>query len=248
MFSLDDRERLRDTLIEAARDDADVIGAALVGSAAKGTEDAWSDIDLALQLRAGAEPAAVADRWTAECYARHGAVHHLDINAGGALFRVFLLESSLQVDIAFWPQERFRATEPGFKVLFGTPGATTAPAAPDAAHRIGMGWLYALHARSAIARDRPWQAAMMLDHLRDEILALACLRHGLNPHHGREADRLPQSVLGALADARSATMDLGALTRSNRALLQCFAHEVEQHDPALAKRLQPALHRLAAVE
>ncbi|MDN3240822.1 nucleotidyltransferase domain-containing protein [Glycomyces tritici] len=242
MFNTADRERLRDTLIAAAEHDGGVVGAALVGSAATGREDAWSDIDLMLQIEG--DPDAVAERWTARFYAEHGAVHHLDVIADGVLYRVFLLDSSLQVDVSFWPRDRFRATEPGFKLLFGTPNPPTEPRAPDRTHMTGMGWLYALHARSAIKRDRHWQAAMMLDHLRDTVLALACARFGLNPHHGREAHKLPPEILAALAAARAASVDREELTRSNTALLECFAAEVAAHDPALARRLQPALGNL----
>jgi predicted nucleotidyltransferase len=242
MFTTADRERLRDTLIAAAEHDVQVVGAALVGSAATGREDAWSDIDLMLQI--DGDPDAVAERWTARFYTEHGAVHHLDVIADGVLYRVFLLDSSLQVDVSFWPRDRFRATEPGFKLLFGTPNPPTEPNAPNATHMIGMGWLYALHARSAIKRGRHWQAAMMLDHLRDTVLALACARLGLNPHHGRDADKLPPEILAPLAAARAAAVDREELTRSNTALLECFAAEVAAHDPALAQRLQPALGNL----
>ncbi|HEU5129276.1 MAG TPA: nucleotidyltransferase domain-containing protein [Glycomyces sp.] len=245
MFTTADRERLREELIDTARNDEEVIGAALVGSAATGREDAWSDIDLMLQTRDGTDPSDVAERWTADFYTRHGAVHHLDILAGGVLYRVFLLDSSLQVDVSFWPHDQFRATEPGFKAVFGTPNPPTEPNAPDPARMIGMSWLYALHARSAIARERHWQANMMLDHLRDELLALACVRLGLDHHHGREADRLPAKVLGALHHARAVSVDRGELIRSKIALLDCFAAEVALHDQALADRLRPALDHLA---
>ena len=50
-----------------------------------------------------------------------------------------------------------------------------------------MGWLYALHARSAIARGRSWQADMMLAEMRNQVIALACHRLGVNPADGRDA-------------------------------------------------------------
>lgn len=245
MFTVAEREGLRDALIAAAEADEEVVGAALVGSAATGREDAWSDIDLMLQIRAGTDPGSVAERWTADFYGSHGAVHHLDVVAGGVLYRVFLTRASLQVDVSFWPEDQFRATEPGFKVLFGRPNPPTEPSEPDAERMVGLGWLYALHARSAIARGRRWQAVMMLDHLRDEVLALGCVRLGLNPHHGREADRLPPEFLDALHRARAVSVEGEELTRSNGALLKCFAEEVARHDRALAERLRPALDELA---
>ncbi|QSB14836.1 nucleotidyltransferase domain-containing protein [Natronosporangium hydrolyticum] len=245
MFTPVEREQLRDELIKTAHADNDVVGAALVGSAATGREDAWSDIDLALQVGHGADPAVVASRWTAQFYDRHGAAHHVDVIAGGVLYRVFLLASSLQIDVSFWPKDQFRATEPGFTLLFGTPLPATEPADPNASREIGMAWLYALHSRSAIARHRFWQATMMLDHLRDQLLVLASLRHGLNPHHGREADLLPASVLDPLRQARAASMAESELARSHAALVRGLADEVAFHDRELSTQLNAPLDELA---
>lgn len=247
MFTPAERQQLRDDLVAAAHEDDDVVGAALVGSAATGREDAWSDIDLVLQVRRAADPGEVASRWTSALYDRHQAAHHLDVIAGGVLYRVFLLRSSLQIDVSFWPEDQFRATEPGFTLLFGTPRPSTEPREPDVPGEIGMAWLYALHSRSAIARGRTWQATMMLDRLRDQLLALACQRYGLNPHHGREADRLPESVLTALAQARAASLDGSELARSHAALVRMLAEEVALHDPGLATRLSTPLEELTDV-
>ena len=252
MFTQAEREQLREVLIETAHADDDVVGAALVGSAATGREDAWSDIDL--QVRRDADPAEVARRWTAQFYDQHGAAHHLDVVAGGVLYRVFLLASSLQIDVSFWPEDQFRATEPGFALLFGTPQPSTEPGEPEASREIGMAWLYALHSRSAIARGRVWQATMMLDHLRDQLLVLACMRlvlacmrHRLNPHHGREADRLPASTLTILRQARATSLAEPELARSHTALVRAIADEIALHDPELSAGLTEALNELARV-
>src|SRR5699024_8621088 len=110
------RARLREELIAAARADDDVVGAALVGSVAAGREDDWSDIDLVLQVARDVDPATVAARWTERLYER-GAVDHLDVIAGGVLYRVFLLASSLQVVLFFCPEVAFRVTELGITLL-----------------------------------------------------------------------------------------------------------------------------------
>jgi hypothetical protein len=69
-----------------------------------------------------------------------------------------------------------RANEPGHA------------AAPKPFDIIGLGWLYALHARSSIARQRLWQAEYMISGIRDHTLALAFIRHGLPAAHGRGID------------------------------------------------------------
>jgi len=237
MFSITQRTAVRDALLSWARDDAEVSAAALVGSAATGREDAWSDIDLALRIGSAAEPEDVSARWTARLYDEFEVAHHLDVLAGGVLYRVFLLADSLQIDISFWPGDRFRATEPGFKLVFGTANTPTNPAPLDPDHLAGMGWLYGLHARSAIARGRGWQALMMLDGVRDQIIALACVRHGLNPHHGRDADKLPSELLDELMRARASTMDDHELRRANKMSIGALVREIARHDEALAQRL-----------
>jgi len=60
VFSVPEREALRDRLIAVARSDDRITAAAIVGSAANDGEDAWSDIDLALRLADDLEPVDVA--------------------------------------------------------------------------------------------------------------------------------------------------------------------------------------------
>ena len=244
LFTPEDRTRLRDAMIARAETDPQIAGAALVGSAARGTEDAWSDIDLVLQLAADADEEHTVADWTAWMRARDEVSDTMDVFArGGVRYRVFLLASSLQVYVSFWPHDEFRATEPGFRLLFGTPGKPTEPppAASDADAAIGMGWLYALHARSSIARGRTWQAVQMLDELQRTTLQLAAMRHGLNAWHAREIDRLPAELLDEMAGARATGVDAAELRRSLRALTDAFGREVVQQDPGRAVALEPAL-------
>ena len=117
------------------------------------------------------------------------------------------------------------------------------PSTPDVDALIGMGWLYAVHARSAIARERLWQAVMMLDDLRNQIIALACIRHGLSPWHGRDVDHLPAAEKEAPQQSRSPGMSEPALQSSKRMLIEQFLAEVAQHDSARAHALAQPLHR-----
>lgn len=164
--------------------------------------------------------------------------------ASGARYRVFLLRSSLQIDVSFWPHDQFRAAEPGFQPLFGTPNPASTPAPVDTGATIGMGWLCAIHARSAIARGRLWQAAMMLDELRNQIIALTCARHGLVSWHGREVDRLPVAELQDLEATRVGTLTAEQLENARLLLTRRLLDEVALSDPQCAARLEPAIHAL----
>ena len=110
MFSPEERESIRAALVSMAVADKRVTGAALTGSGALGHEDAWSDIDLAFGVADEVDlPGVIAD-WSDQIYQEHAAVHHTDVTSGATIYRVFLLSSTLQVDIGFSPASQFGAT------------------------------------------------------------------------------------------------------------------------------------------
>jgi len=243
VFTVPERLNLQDRLVADARTDARIAAAALVGSAALDAEDEWSDIDLAPRLAEGLEPDAVVDAWTERMYAEHQAMHHLDVWANGTLFRVFLLRSSLQVDLSFWPSPRFAANGPAFRLLFGQANEPVPVTKASTNSMIGMGWLYALHGRSSIARARRWQAAYMIDGIREQVTALACRRHGLPSYEGRGVDDLPEAVLNLLAGTLVAGLDDVQLSSAFQAAVQALMREAELADPDLAGRLASSSRR-----
>ncbi len=179
-------------------------------------------------------------------YDEHGAVHHLDVPVGETLYRTFLLGDTLQVDLSFWPSTQFGATGPAFRLLFGGAVRTTAAAAtPSGAWLIGMGWLYALHARSAIARRRLWQAEYMISGMRDHVLALACLRCGLPTVHGRGFDRLPAEATAAVEPTLLHSLDVPALKRAFATVTAALLNEARLADRTLGDRLADTRAELA---
>jgi len=256
MFTPGERTRLRDALVARARADERITGAALTGSASRGAEDRWSDIDLALGVAADADAGRVMADWTGVMYRDHGAVDHLDVASGAVVYRVFLLVSTLQVDIAFAPDGEFGPTAPTFLLLFGraadrmpADGAASgapAPGAPErAASLAGMAWLYALHARSSLARGRVWQAEYMISGMRDHVLALACVRHGVPAVQGRGMDQLPAEVLAGFAAGLARSVEAGELERAFRVVTESLIAEIGLVDGGLAGRLSGVLRELA---
>jgi predicted nucleotidyltransferase len=241
VFTEGRRAELTSELTEHARADPTVTAAALVGSAARQATDEWSDIDLSLRLDPHADPLATADSWQTYLASKHDVVDHLDIWAGAGLYRVFLLADSLQIDISFWPADAFASNGEPFELLFGEANKQSPPDVLQVREIIGWAWLYALHARSAIARGRPWQALSMIDGLRDRIASLACVRHGLPAHQGRGIDQLPETVLSRLSGGLVASPDCDLLAAALSQLLDLLVSEVEAIDHHLAGRLRPAL-------
>lgn len=243
MFTPDERTELREGLLAAARADGRIVGAAVTGSAAVGREDRWSDIDLALCVDAGADLDAVVGDWTGWMYRKHGAVHQVDVWHNGIRYRVFLLASTLQVDLAFWPGE-FGPTSATFRLVFGTARDQPLRSTPEAVELIGLGWLYGLHVRSSLARGRPWQAEYMLGRLREHVLALACRRHGLTAVHGRGIDDLPPAETAELATTLVRGLDPNELARAFAVATRTLLTEARHLDPHLADQLTAPLLEL----
>ena len=244
MFTPEKRMRLRGDLLERARTDARITGAAITGSAAAGREDEWSDIDLAFGVAETADLPHVLADWTAHMYERHAALHHVDVRSGPWIYRVFLLPDTLQIDLAFAPAADFRALGPTFRLMFGTANEPTFIPAPEPAGIIGMAWLYALHARSSIARQRFWQAEYMISGVRNHALALASIRHGLPAAHNRGIDDLPKEVTAPLEDALVRRLDAPELLRAFSAAVSGLLVEIRKADDELAFRLQETLTQL----
>lgn len=108
----------------------------------------------------------------------------------------------------------------------------------------GLGWLYALHARSCIARQKLWQAEYMISGVRDRALALACIRHGFSPVHGRGFDQLPSGVTAQFESSLVRQLDATELLRAFRVVTDCLLSEIRSADAELAGRLQGALTHL----
>lgn len=245
MFTPEERERLRAELVSAAQSDPRITGAAHLGSAALGQQDAWSDIDLALCLAPDASFEGILHDWTERLYRDCGAVAHLDVKRGEVLYRVFLLQNTLQIDVSFWRDSDFRAVGPKFQLIFGTPNEPRPAAVPDSRDLMGMGWLYALHVRSAMARDRRLQAEHMLSGMRNEMLALACLRHGVGAVQGRGIDDLPQDFKVRVAKCFPQSLEAVELRRAFRETRDALLTEIAYGDPELASRLRDPLKKVA---
>jgi hypothetical protein len=219
-------------------------GAAHLGSAALGQLDRWSDIDLALSLAPDADLNQVLVDWTARLYRDHGAVANHDVRRGDILYRVFLLDNTLQVDLSFWPTNELRAVGSKFSLIFGAAGEPISVTVPDSRDLIGMAWLYALHVRSSIGRSRLLQAEFMLSGMRDNVLALTCLRQGVAAVQGRGLDDLTEEQKGRAAECLARSLEPSELKRAFRLTADALFEEVRWADSGLATKLEGTLNSM----
>jgi hypothetical protein len=241
VFSPQQREQIRGELVLAAPADVRIGAAAHLGSAAIGLEDRWSDIDLAVCLVPNADMDGLLTDWTGRMYRDHGAVAQYDLKRGEILYRVFLLDNTLQVDLSFWPCGELAAIGPKFSLIFGVAGESKPAPVPDSHELIGMAWLYALHVRSSIARSRLLQAEYMLSGMRDSVLALMCKRQGVSALQGRGLDDLLQEQKKQAAECLAHSLEPVELTRAFRMTVDCLLVEVGSTNPELVTKLESPL-------
>jgi len=245
MFTIKDRDHIRERVLQIAASDARVVAGAVVGSLALSEGDRWSDLDLTFAVADEFSMFDVLEEWTRTIIEEFDATHLFDLPSGPSIYRVFLLPDCLQFDLSFTPASRFGATSPKFKLLFGS--AVDKPHLPEpSAHELfGYAVHHALRARFCIERGRFWQAEYWISATRDYALSMACRRRGLPARNGRGLDNLPKEVHEAFIGSLVASLERDELLRALRCVIEGLLGETEEvHD--LAMKVESQLRELTA--
>lgn len=226
MFGVQERERVVSALVAVARDDSQIVSAALVGSSASGG-DRYSDVDLAMAVVDGASVHVVLDRWTRSVLAGFDAVVLFDLPVGPIIYRVFLLPGMLQVDLSFAPAADFVPRGPRFRLLFGDAGPPAPHVHGTVPDEFGLGVHHVVRANVCIGRGQPWQAEYWIHQARDVVLTLACRRLGLEASYGRGFDTLPPEVVAGLRGSIVPDLDGGVLRCALAVVTAALLREAE---------------------
>jgi hypothetical protein len=132
MFTVEQRDALRERVLGLAEEDDRVVAGAVVGSLAVDRADRFSDLDLTFGIADRVRVADVLDDWTGTLIDELDAVHLAELERGPTTYRVFLLPDALQLDLSMTPAARFRPAGPRFRLLFGetTAGESETPTPP----------------------------------------------------------------------------------------------------------------------
>lgn len=242
MSGAEGREHLRGVLVERARSDERVVAAAAVGGSAGGG-DRWSDLDLTFAVADAASVDAVLADWTHALVTERGAAVLFDLPVPPTIYRVFLLPGALQVDLSFTPAAAFGARGPRFRLLFGAAVARPFAPPPSPEHLFGVGAHHAVRGHVCIERGRLWQAEYWIHGVRDQALALACRRRGLETSNGRGFDSLPQAVRDRFADALVGNLTVPALRRALAAATTGLLDEAGDMT-GMVERVRPSLEEI----
>jgi hypothetical protein len=245
MFSIQDRNLLRDHILQLATSDPRVVAGAVVGSLALSDGDRWSDLDLSFAVADNFSISAVLEDWTRKIIKEFNAVPLFDLPSGASIYRVFVLPGCLQFDLSFTPASKFGATGPKFKLLFGTSVEKPHLQPPVAEELFGYAVHHALRARFCIERERYWHAEYWISGTRDYALSLACLRRDLPAYQGRGFDDLPPEIHDVFSRALVTTLTREELLRALGCVIDGLLHEVDDVE-ALAIKVKPQLLELTA--
>jgi hypothetical protein len=254
VFTVEQRDALRERVLRIAQEDERVVAGAAVGSLAVDGGDRFSDLDLTFGVADLVRVADVLADWTRTLIDELAAVQLAELERGPTTYRVFLLPDLLQLDLSMTPATDFRPAGPRFRLLFGetAAGGSEGPApsmtgdlflsTPAVAEDIfGWGVIYAVYARTCIERGRVWQAEHYVDAVRDHALSLACLHQGLPAVQARGYDDLSAETLARFQDAHTYTVEPGALRAALAGSVLALMREGAQarlpHADVIAERL-----------
>ena len=245
MFSISDRERVHDRVLQLAAADDRVVAGAVAGSMAHHVGDRWSDLDLTFSVVDGVPIHDVLNDWTGQLMAEFDAVQLFDLPSEASIYRVFLLPGCLQFDLSFTPASAFGARGPNFRLLFGSAIERPYTPQPSPHELFGYAVHHALRARFCIERGRFWQAEYWISGVRDDGLSLACLRRDLPAREGRGFDALPAEIRDAFQGALVRSLERDELLRALKSAIAGLLRESEQVQ-AMAARVEPQLRQLTA--
>ena len=162
MFSVEDRNHIRDHVLQLAASDARVVAGAVVGSLALSEGDRWSDLDLTFAVAEDAPLPDVLEDWTRDLVKEFDAVHLFDLPSGASIYRVFLLPGCLQFDLSFTPGLQIWSQRPEVQAALRQ---CRGKALRSTAVRAGTLWLCSAPraARTLLHRTRPHLAGRVLD-------------------------------------------------------------------------------------
>ena len=246
MFTIEDRNLLRDHVLQLAASDSRVVAGAVVGSLALRDGDRWSDLDLTFAVADGFSVSDVLEDWTGDIVNQFNATQLFDLPSGASIYRVFLLPGCLQFDLSFTPASKFGATGPKFRLLFGDAVEKPFLPPPLAKELFGYAVHHVVRARFCIERGRYWHAEYWISGARDYALSLACLRHNLPAYQGRGFDDLPSDIRDVFSSALVTALTRDELLRALSCVIDGLLQETDGIQE-LAVKVKPQLLALTTV-
>ncbi len=245
-FSPAERQGILDRLIAALEEDQAVAGALIVGSAAEGFDDVYSDIDLCAVVAHPEDVYPTSQAWGSRLEQLLPVFFSGDLKRGpNSYLWVVLLENFLEVNLTFQHLDDLRARRGRWKVAFDRTGkiegiqqasATDRPRTDlqEAYYeRVRWVWHYVMHATVAAQRGQMWRALHELEQVRTKALELRGLRDGLETKRLRQVDQMAPAFLSGMEQTLVARLERPEIMRALTTATDHFFREARQVDEML---------------
>ncbi|HET6445901.1 MAG TPA: nucleotidyltransferase domain-containing protein [candidate division Zixibacteria bacterium] len=253
-FTEEERQDILNDLLALMGQDDRLSGVILVGSAAEGFDDRFSDIDLSVVVDGEHEVATLFDDWKTRIAALFPVLSVFEVAHSENMFLSgFLLTNILELDIGFLSIKDLLAKQRRWKIVFDRSGQieeimrssweNREPSDRESEYRRRLDsiWHYITHTALSIARGHRWRAIHYLDVVRVRSIELACIRRNLDPHHFRPVHLLPPDFLDQLQGTLPKSAEETEIFRALRASSELFFNECSAIDQSLGKDLSSNL-------
>ncbi|MGB3717872.1 MAG: aminoglycoside 6-adenylyltransferase [Candidatus Promineifilaceae bacterium] len=203
-FTEEDRLTILNDLLASLGQDERLVGVLLVGSAADGFDDRYSDIDLSVVVAEDSQVSEVLSDWKTRIAVLFPVLSSFEVNYAENMFLAgFLLTNYLEMDIGFSGFKDLFAKRSRWRVVFDHSGQieetmqssweNRVVTGPEAEYRrlLDSIWHYITHVAVSISRGHNWRALHYLETVRTRAIELVCIRRGFDPHHFRPVHHLP---------------------------------------------------------
>ena len=237
-YTPEERQQILDALLDALKGDGCITGVLVVGSAAVGFQDDYSDIDLSVVMATEADVEPVFRDWDGKIQALFPVVTRFETHYGPNSFLYgFLLDSLLELDIGFLCLNNLVARRPYWQIVFDRSGQiqtimeaslVSKPTTLKSARcqqSLESIWHYIMHCAICLRREQNWRAVYYLDMVRQQTIELAGLRLGLETKNYRQVDQFPADLLLSWQQSLPSDLSPGKIMRALQTAVQCFFDE-----------------------
>jgi len=255
LFTEVERLAALEILLGAMRKDERLAGVLLVGSAAEGFDDRFSDIDLTVVVDDQFPVPILFAAWKNRIAELLPVVSTFEVHyADNMVLAGFLLDNFLELDIGFLGFTDLFAKRGRWKVAFDRTGQiddimlaswnnrTETSLETEYHHLLDSIWHYITHVTISLARGHKWRALHYLETVRTKVIELACIRRGFDPHHFRPVHQLPSYFLDELQETLLVDMADEEIYRALEKLTALFFTECHAIDQMLGNDLSTELH------
>lgn len=244
LFSSQERENIKNIIIEELKKIDNVISIILVGSGSVGFTDDLSDLDFSIVINNVCDISAIMKQVKDLICSRWEFLDVLEMQNRG--LQVFIINNYLEVDIGYVPFENVSAVRDKWLVVYDkTDKIESIMKQTWEINKNNHGkkekvdveqvyasanksiWHYLMHAIVAIKREKYWRAVGEMDLARNMLIELLGLKYSLETKRFRNVDMFPDEIKIILQKTVPTEFRLVAFTDSISTLIDVVYDELE---------------------